>query len=387
MKNRFDNLLSVVIPVYNVEAYLDKCLMSVTRQTYKELQIILINDGSTDGSGDICKKWADRDSRILYIDKENEGSGPTRNLGIDKAVGKYITFIDSDDWWDIHYAENMISAINEADIAICDMVYVDVDEKGNAHQHISNIRITPGVYEEPFKNQDLINRARTFLCGKVFKRSLFTENRIRQPNLAINDYPIVCLLVAKASKICRVDKPLYYYLRNRPGNTVTSIKSLWSFGEALEILKRNFETGNLIHHFQRALYKMYYSQVRFALKKGREGLKRGLPQEQYNKLEEYLFSFLDSAWPTHPDINNKKFGTDNNDVLGEAIKLVLFDDSMLVDPDECDYFVTSDHNAKGKPDAINVVVNIDTALKGEDLLWDIADQILFLLERRENRDV
>lgn len=381
MKNIFDNLLSVVIPVYNVEAYLDKCLMSVTKQTYKELQIILINDGSTDGSGGICEKWADCDSRILYIDKENEGSGPTRNLGIDKATGKYITFIDSDDWWDINYAQYMISAIKEADIAICDIVYVDADDMGIPYQHTSNIRMTPGVYEEPYKNQDLINRARTFLWGKVFKRSLFIKNRIRQPNLAINDYPIVCLLVAKANKICRVDSPLYYYFRNRPGNTVTSFNSLWSFGEALEVLKKNFETENLIHHFQRALYKMYYSQVRFALRKAKDGLIHGFPQEQYNKLEEYLFSFLDSAWPTHPDINNKKFGTDNKDVLGKAIKLMLFDDSMLVDSaNGCDYFVTSDPNVKGMLNARCVVVNIDTTLTNDDLLWDIADQILFMLE-------
>ena len=187
MKSNFDSLLSVVIPVYNVEAYLDKCLMSVTRQTYKELQIILINDGSTDGSGNICGNGPIVIPGFCISIKRTKAQ-VQQDLGIDKAVGKYITFIDSDDWWDIHYAEYMISAMNEADIAICDMVYVDIDEEGNYYQHISNIRMTPGVYEEPFKNQDLINRARTFLCGKVFKRSLFTENRIRQPNLAINDY-------------------------------------------------------------------------------------------------------------------------------------------------------------------------------------------------------
>lgn len=379
MENKLDNLLSVVIPVYNVEAYLDKCLMSVTNQTYKNLQIILINDGSTDSSGDICIKWAECDSRILYIDKENEGSGPTRNLGIDKAVGKYITFIDSDDWWDAHYAEYMMSGICEADIAVCDMVYIDVDDNGTIYEHISNIRMIPGLYEEPYKNQDLINRARTFLWGKVFKRSLFIENQIRQPNLAINDYPIVCILVAKAKKVCRVDKPLYYYYRNRPGNTVTSINSLWSFGEALEILRKNFKAHDLERYFQKALYKMYYSQVRYALRKAKHGLKHGLQQEQYIKLEEYLFSFLGSAWPGYPDINDKKFGTDN-ELLGEAIKLVLIDDSMLVSSDHCDYFVTSDYKAKAPLNAGSIFVNIDTKLTGEDLLWDIADQILFKLE-------
>lgn len=98
-----EDLVSVIIPVYNVEAYLDRCLASVTKQTYANLEIILVNDGSTDNSSEICREWYQRDDRIILIEKKNAGLGPARNDAIDLAQGKYIAFIDSDDWWELVY--------------------------------------------------------------------------------------------------------------------------------------------------------------------------------------------------------------------------------------------------------------------------------------------
>ena len=122
-------LISVVIPIYNVAPYLHKCLDSVLVQRCDEMEIILIDDGSTDQSGVICDDYAIRDSRVRVIHQQNAGSGEARNAGIKAAQGEYLTFLDSDDWWGPDYVPAMLSAMDDADIAVCDLVFVDTDEK------------------------------------------------------------------------------------------------------------------------------------------------------------------------------------------------------------------------------------------------------------------
>ncbi len=113
--------VSVIIPVYNVEAYVDRCLKSVTGQSFSDIEIIIINDGSTDGSGERCLEWAKQDDRIVYVSKKNEGAGPARNLGIQMAQSEFVAFCDSDDWYDDQYVEVMFAKQKEtdADIVAC----------------------------------------------------------------------------------------------------------------------------------------------------------------------------------------------------------------------------------------------------------------------------
>ena len=106
-------LISVIIPVYNVEAYLKQCLESVVHQTYCQLEVILVDDGSTDGSGLICDEYARIDKRFIVIHQENRGLSQARNRGIDIARGEYITFIDSDDWVDVEYCEVLLTSLFE----------------------------------------------------------------------------------------------------------------------------------------------------------------------------------------------------------------------------------------------------------------------------------
>ena len=96
-------LISVIVPVYNAEKYLQKCLDSILEQTYQNLEIIIINDGSTDNSGQICQEYEKQDDRIIYIEKENSGVSDTRNAGLDRMTGTYVTFVDSDDWVEPNY--------------------------------------------------------------------------------------------------------------------------------------------------------------------------------------------------------------------------------------------------------------------------------------------
>ena len=120
-----NNLVSVIIPVFNAETYLERCIKSVVNQTYKNLEIILINDGSIDRSKEICESWKKRDSRIFIINKKNTGVSDSRNQGIKEANGKFITFVDSDDYLEINMIEYLSKSIEEdkSDIAICGFNY------------------------------------------------------------------------------------------------------------------------------------------------------------------------------------------------------------------------------------------------------------------------
>ena len=119
------DLVSIIIPVYNVENYIDRCLQTVTNQTYDKIEIILIDDGSTDRSGKKCDEWEQKDSRIIVIHQENAGAGAARNKGLEIASGEYIGFVDSDDWISLNMYETMMSLIKsheDTDIAICELM-------------------------------------------------------------------------------------------------------------------------------------------------------------------------------------------------------------------------------------------------------------------------
>lgn len=385
-------MLSIIVPVYNVEDQLAKCLNSILNQTYKDIEIILINDGSTDNSSEICRRYADMDSRIIYRDKTNEGSGATRNLGIRLATGQFITFIDSDDWWSLDYAEEMMKDAEHADIVISDMIYVEENEDGTFAETLSAIRMPNKIAQCPNNYPDLINRARTFLCGKIFRKTLFTDNNIWQPSMAINDIPIVPLLVAKSSKIIRVKDAYYYYLRNRKGNTVTSFNALFSFEYALKELKNNFEKHYLTTIYKNALYKMYYSQVRFALRKGLTAIIAGNNYSEYEELHKKLYKFLDEAWANHPTVDNSTFSIVGSDKLLEGFKLFVIDEECLKPLGESvDYLIVEkgydvkEHQVNAKS---TIYISYNTRLDGEELYWEIADNILFsiadLLKKEED---
>ena len=130
--------ITVIVPVYNVENYLNKCLDSLINQTYKNLEIIVINDGSTDNSGTICQEYAQKDNRIVYIEKENGGLSDARNAGLDRMTGSYVTFVDSDDWIEQDYVEVLYNKLTEhqADVSVGNYYSYNEDE-GMYYFHIN----------------------------------------------------------------------------------------------------------------------------------------------------------------------------------------------------------------------------------------------------------
>ena len=124
-------MISVIVPVYNVEKYLRRCVETIQKQTYADLEIILIDDGSTDDSGKICDDFSKGDRRIKVIHKKNEGLSAARNTGMENATGEYITFVDSDDYIDSKMYEKMIMALESSHCDICMCGSKTVDEQGN----------------------------------------------------------------------------------------------------------------------------------------------------------------------------------------------------------------------------------------------------------------
>ena len=220
-KNRMNkesaDLVSIIIPVYNVENYIDECLESVVNQTYRNLEIILINDGSTDESAQKCLEWADRDNRILFLSKNNEGLGPTRNYGVKKATGEWIVFLDSDDWLDLSFVSTLYQAAidNNADLVDCNYCqkYVQTGEE----------KVTNDFSALGCRLPDsLLYTYNMMGCWRrLIKRSILTEYGIEQPNCKSQDGAVGLLISVLAKKRIVIDEALYFYRKGRPGAITT----------------------------------------------------------------------------------------------------------------------------------------------------------------------
>ena len=152
------DLITVVIPIYKVEQYLDKCIQSIINQTYKNLQIILVNDGSPDNCGKICDEYALKDNRIEVIHKINGGLSDARNVGIGRAKGKYIGFVDSDDYIEKDMYENMYNLLEERNADVCICNFYNVIENNNIIKNPNN-----GIQE-----YNKIDMYSTYISNKIF---------------------------------------------------------------------------------------------------------------------------------------------------------------------------------------------------------------------------
>lgn len=202
--------ISVIIPVYNVENYLERCLDSVVGQSYTNLQIIVIDDGSTDSSKDILKRY--KDSRILILSKENGGLSSARNLGLEYVDGDYVSFVDSDDWIDLKMFELMVSAaeINEADIVTVfeKCVYgFEISQKSEFAENADSVFIG-----EDCASQLFCNGVPSYSWGKLFKASLFSSYNVRFPmGENYEDVATNYILFSKCKTLVIINKQLYYY--------------------------------------------------------------------------------------------------------------------------------------------------------------------------------
>ena len=216
--------ITVIVPVYNVENYLEKCLDSLINQTYKNLEIIVINDGSTDNSGEICQEYAQKDNRIVYIEKENGGLSDARNVSLDKMTGSYVTFIDSDDWVELDYVEILYKKIIEyqADIAVGNYYSYNEDEE-TYYFHIygdsyyEKVYDNVSIFENLYESQEMKSFALISVWGKLYKADLVKHLRFDIGKLGEDGY-LNQKIYLLAEKTIYLNKGLYAY-RQREGSS------------------------------------------------------------------------------------------------------------------------------------------------------------------------
>ena len=216
--------ITIIVPVYNVEHYLDKCLDSLINQTYKNLEIIVINDGSIDNSGIICQEYAQKDNRIVYIERENGGQSEARNMGLDRMTGSYVTFVDSDDWIELDYVEILYKKITEyqADIAVGNY-YSFNETEGMYYFHIfgdsyhEKVYDNVSIFENLYESQEMKSFALISVWGKLYKADLVKHLRFDIGKLGEDGY-LNQKIYLLAEKTIYLNKGLYAY-RQREGSS------------------------------------------------------------------------------------------------------------------------------------------------------------------------
>lgn len=208
-------LLSIIVPVYNVKTYIDRCIHSILTQTYSDIELILIDDGSTDGSSLLCDEWAKNDKRIVVVHKVNEGVSSARNYGLNIAKGDYITFVDSDDFIAPEtYSENMEYLLEHRDVDILQYPYCHYfDENAimNFHRPLSTLLVGK---EQIFKNWWSGSPLEYVSWNKIYKRDIWNDIRFNVGHTS-EDTWLVADFVKKATSLYISDKGLYYYQRDR----------------------------------------------------------------------------------------------------------------------------------------------------------------------------
>lgn len=238
--------VSIILPIYNVDRFFDDCMQSIISQTYKNIEIILVDDGSTDDSGKIADKYAEKDKRIVVIHKHNEGVSTARNTGIQHATGEYICFSDPDDILKPDYIEYLLHLClnNNTDIGICADVFTPFMKR----QPKDNIKIITG---EQAAAQILYGKITVGCYSKIFKKDFLQKNNIKFiSSLRIGEgFNFNVQAFLKATKVAISQHKVYYYRLNNTDSAMSSFKiEKCKMGlEAIQIMRKNIpENSSLL---------------------------------------------------------------------------------------------------------------------------------------------
>ncbi|MFT4412573.1 glycosyltransferase family 2 protein [Fredinandcohnia humi] len=215
--------ISIIVPVYNLEHLLQKCIDSILSQTFTNFELILVNDGSTDNSGKLCDEFAKHDSRVKVIHKENGGTASCRNVGIKAAKGRYIGFVDNDDYINKYMFEILYNTAikHSSDIVVCNFRKVDEDSQTNLEELSSDIRIQHLTRIESL-NKLYTDDFLTFICpwNKLYNKYLFEDIEYELGNIN-DDETVAHKLLYKSKKTTYLNAELYYYVQ-RKGSQIHS---------------------------------------------------------------------------------------------------------------------------------------------------------------------
>lgn len=256
--------VSVIVPVYNTEKYLKNCIDSLLKQNFEDYEIIVINDLSPGNAEEIIKSYNDK--KIVYIkNKTNKGIGYNRNLGIKKAKGEYVCFIDSDDYVKEDFISKMYnySKENNLDLCVCD--YVNVDEEGNKLKefNLSDFCITN--YEENNKILCEINLAP---WNKLYKKDMLVKNKIEfSETLKYEDLSFVALSIKNSKKIGKINEQLNYYTIHNNSETTTRDKRVFDIFKQLDIVRNEYKSGKYLDELTASVLLNYTIQQRYQIDK------------------------------------------------------------------------------------------------------------------------
>ncbi len=293
--------ISVIVPVYNSSKYLRKCIESILNQTYKNLEIILVNDGSMDESGIICDEYAAKDDRIIAIHQQNAGASVARNRGLDICTGNYIGFVDGDDW----IAENMYEFLYtallnyNADISICGY-YIEDEKNGVYGARNDNGEVT--VYDSREAIREVIKDEKIYsnFWDKLYRREMFRELRFRK-GIILEDIATMYKIFMHAKKIVACNVPQYYYYQRKDSllhirNEALNWDQFWVYRERVLVLEKDYP------EFRELLVTRLVS---FGIAAYNCLLLKGdLSSDEKSQKEE----ILETVWKYGKEIRDKKYG-------------------------------------------------------------------------------
>lgn len=295
-------LISIIVPIHNVDNFLDNCIQSLFEQTHENIEVILIDDGSVDKSKEICTKWITRDRRISYYYQYNQGSGPARNKGIKLAKGDYITFIDSDDWVDKNYLETLLNVMIKCEADIVRGSLQMVDNKTQKY-----IGVISAQYND---TMNVLHYITPHIAANLYKKELFETNQIYMPACCYEDLATYPILALTANKISYVEIPLYFYRRNTGKSIMDSVENQSDYHKAFFYMINLAKEKGIFEKYKELFLQIIIWHMRVALKKSRRIEK----QNNYNYLRYNFFEFLDKYFDGWRRIYQKKiicFGSYN----------------------------------------------------------------------------
>ena len=255
--------VSVIIPVYKVEKYLNRCVERVVNQTYSNLEIILVDDGSPDNCPQMCDEWAVKDERIKVIHKENAGLGIARNSGMEMATGEFIMFIDSDDWMAERTVETLLNRLlqDETDMAVCHMYYAYEDGS------LSEACVTTGMKDEIVESKELFDfrEGRNWSVAawnKMYRKKMLKD--IVYPALKCGeDLWVYPQLVLNCNTVSLVKDPLIYYFQRADSivHNMTEERKIDELSATLNMLKAIYKEGDkesIYRWFKRTVQQAFY---------------------------------------------------------------------------------------------------------------------------------
>lgn len=302
-----DKLVSIIIPVYNAEKYLKRCLDSVCSQTYNNLEIILIDDGSKDKSLFLCEERAKIDCRIRVVSKMNEGQGKARNIGLDIMTGEYVLFVDSDDYINLDMVRCLLEAAENYGADMVQCLYQEVEET----QVIDNTKIVEGV-KGKIRVEDY--KQRGLLCyytedilpvNKLIHKSLLISNRFPE-GIFYEDKHLMFRLRHQAQKIVYIDAIMYYYVQSENSTMRNDLdeKRLMSKIQVADELLEYCKKYGLIRDYKSEMsgYLRMYVSIFFKTYKKEQFHKYTVIAKQ--RLQQYL-----------PELRNNEYVTGKNKIL------------------------------------------------------------------------